>query len=446
MNMIHFLSVAASLAAAAECERPAPPSPEQVQALVKDLASPDPEVREKAIDALAEFGHHASNAVPGLVKALGDDVSSVRFSAELALGEIGPAAAPHLIPLVRSDKARLREGAVRALNLIRPYPPAATPALIQALGDGDPVVRSIAASTLATGKVKAALPGLLKMAKSDPDPETSRGVFFDIGIYGPDAGSVIPGLIEILEDPDAHHPFRVDRVAPSSVSALTPNALLAAETLAQIGPKAAPPLANTFTNPNAHRSARLYAGFALGQLGEKVAELREEAVPIVESVVGLIADPDEGVQDQAILTLIEIGKAHKKGAIPALKKVMKTYRDPSLRSRAAVGVYQLAPNDPSAVAALIREISDPNTDPYDAAECLEEIGPGAAAAVPALIRLLGNKDEINRRQAARALGKIGPAAKEAIPALEALGRETKDPDTKSVAAEAIERIKSEVDK
>jgi HEAT repeat protein len=60
-------------------------------------------------------------------------------------------------------------------------------------------------------------------------------------------------------------------------------------------------------------------------------------------------------------------------------------------------------------------------------------------AVPALVGLLGNKDEYVRWYAAYALGRIGPEAREAVPALaRALGDNNKD--VRRCAAEALGRI------
>lgn len=52
-----------------------------------------------------------------------------------------------------------------------------------------------------------------------------------------------------------------------------------------------------------------------------------------------------------------------------------------------------------------------------AARALEQTGPEAKDAIPALIEVLEDKDEYVRTAAGRALGKIGPEAERAIPAL-----------------------------
>jgi HEAT repeat protein len=53
----------------------------------------------------------------------------------------------------------------------------------------------------------------------------------------------------------------------------------------------------------------------------------------------------------------------------------------------------------------------------DVITALGRLGPKAKSAVPALVKVLNDKNEIIRRDAAFALGRIGPKAKAAVPAL-----------------------------
>ena len=100
-----------------------------------------------------------------------------------------------------------------------------------------------------------------------------------------------------------------------------------------------------------------------------------------------------------------------------------------------------------AVPALTRLLSDRDPEvQWAAAECLAGIGPEAAEAVPALVRMLKNRSRANQRYemmavlgTAHALGEIGPAASAAIPALEEV---TNDPTlARSHAAAAVAMIK-----
>jgi HEAT repeat protein len=65
-----------------------------------------------------------------------------------------------------------------------------------------------------------------------------------------------------------------------------------------------------------------------------------------------------------------------------------------------------------------KRLASPNPEErLSAAWALHHIGPGATAAVPALVRALDDKDAFVRSISASALGKIGPGAAEAVPAM-----------------------------
>jgi HEAT repeat protein len=67
------------------------------------------------------------------------------------------------------------------------------------------------------------------------------------------------------------------------------------------------------------------------------------------------------------------------------------------------------------------------------------VGPAAAGAVPALIRMLASEDEGSRNSACIALAGIGPAAREALPALRRAESDSR-PNVRRFAGRAIERI------
>ena len=77
-----------------------------------------------------------------------------------------------------------------------------------------------------------------------------------------------------------------------------------------------------------------------------------------------------------------------------------------------------APAIPEEVTELMGGLSQPDPNArWKAAEALGNLGPRASAAVPALIDLLGDRQETVRWRTAEALGKIGPDARAAVPAL-----------------------------
>jgi HEAT repeat protein len=70
---------------------------------------------------------------------------------------------------------------------------------------------------------------------------------------------------------------------------------------------------------------------------------------------------------------------------------------------------------------------------------LDNMGPLAAPAVPALVKALRDPDANVRPWAARALGNIGPAAEAAVPALPKAGRLD---GVQGPAEEAIRKIRA----
>src|SRR5688572_21473121 len=90
--------------------------PRDYSALVKNLDSNDRELRLDAINALAEIGPPANNAVPGLVKILQEKDEELRLSAALALGKIGKDAVAPVSKLLADKDDDTRYYALAALG------------------------------------------------------------------------------------------------------------------------------------------------------------------------------------------------------------------------------------------------------------------------------------------------------------------------------------------
>ncbi len=113
-----------------------------------DLKDPSPEVRRKAIDALAHFG---PVAVPALAQALSDVDAQMRQTAAWVLGEMSPPAkeaVPALAQALEDLNVQVRQTAAWALGRFGPAAKEAVPQLTRALKDSGPVVRGNAAQAL----------------------------------------------------------------------------------------------------------------------------------------------------------------------------------------------------------------------------------------------------------------------------------------------------------
>jgi RNA polymerase sigma factor (sigma-70 family) len=135
-----------------------------VAALIGSLKAKDREARANAITALNEMGPEAKEAVPALIESLEEKDKDFRLGAAYALGRIAPAsqsAIPALIKLLQEDD--IRATAVDALARFREV---AVPALSEALRDRHAKIRNGAAVSLCLipGQAKQAIPGLIQAA------------------------------------------------------------------------------------------------------------------------------------------------------------------------------------------------------------------------------------------------------------------------------------------
>jgi hypothetical protein len=95
------------------------------------------------------------------------------------------------------------------------------------------------------------------------------------------------------------------------------------------------------------------------------------------------------------------------------------------------------------VDSLVRALRDPDRTADAKGEiCLQlmDLGPAAAPAVPALIGLLNNQDEMLRDYAVTTLDRIGPAARNALPALRRTAVKDASPEIRELARSAITKI------
>lgn len=161
-------------------------------------------------------------------------------------------------------------------------------------------------------------------------------------------------------------------------------------------------------------------------LSDPDPEIRAEAVdllvdhPSPEAVPQLIARLADA--DETVRSLAaEALEQLGRGAAPAIPALIRLSQDPSRFVRGSAIEALGAIGTPEAMSALNRLLGGPDAGPRaHAAEVLACFG---AAAVPALTRALDDGDAPVRRAAALALGEIGPAAGPAVPRLSELAGE-----------------------
>ncbi len=180
----------------------------------------------------------------------------------------------------------------------------------------------------------------------------------------------------------------------------------AIEKISNLGPKGAPAvpaLVRLLRNQNPH--IRAHAAIALGRM-------RKAAIPAVLVLAKMVTDPDASVRHAALDALAEI-EPGKKMVVPLLLKALRD-KDSTVVKRA---VHALAERGKDIVPAMIEALKDDRTEFY-ALLVLHEIGPDAKDAVPAICNVLHEANEpYQRQEAAMTLGMIGPGAASAVPDL-----------------------------
>lgn len=166
-----------------------------------------PEYREAAIRVLRKLGPKAAGAVDPLMKAANTD-SKLRTEIQLALGAIGPAAAPATEMLARSlasKNAGERESALYALRQIGPNAAAAVKPLMQTMQADESFDSKAAAwalARIAPGNVTVSVNVVRKLARGlNDDDETVRLESAEaLGEMGPPAKSAAAVLEKTAKD------------------------------------------------------------------------------------------------------------------------------------------------------------------------------------------------------------------------------------------------------
>ena len=164
---------------------------------IQILRHRDPRARQKAVDALVQYG---DQVVPAVIEVLKDrKLGGSRLSAARALGALGPGAeeaVPAMIEAMQESDWPDRDGAVEALGQIRRQLDRTVPALIEVLaGDGDERVRAKAAQAL--GRIRAdgaETVAALAAALEDPDVNVRAEAAEALEKIGPGARAAVPAL------------------------------------------------------------------------------------------------------------------------------------------------------------------------------------------------------------------------------------------------------------
>lgn len=351
---------------------------------------------EDAIDALAEFGPDAKDAIPSILRAFTNP--RTQYAASRALGNIGKEAVPAIVTLLESNDAEVRANAAFALILVGKDAETAASALENAVQDEDPRVRARAAVALVqidpeyAPSVSTQLISALEYGFDDQDRETQIRATLLLEHIGEEAIEAVPALIKIVQEG-----WFVD--AEPVVKAI-----IALGTIADSGQGV--------------------------QMGEAVT-------PLVE-LLGAERLPDNlQPRAEAALTLGKFGQEDGR-VVPALIRASGDLdEEVRVNAQIALGMFGVNPRD--VIPELLSQLDNEDVDVRRrAALSLAELGP---YAVPSLLTALESGSPAARISAAYALGNIRFSTREMIEALQAIVLdESNDLELRRVAASSLELL------
>ncbi len=318
------------------------------------LRDGNPDYRLIAVDSLGSMGSAAEEAIPYIVRLLGDERGDVRQGAQKALVKIGSAAVPAVTAELNQRDTTIRCNAADVLGAMGPNAEAAVAPLVSLLDEPEYAVSGHAAAAL--GRI---------------GPASVHAIMHAVG----------EGNISTIETPLAAFSY-----------------LEADQTVTR-------ELVQSMENTNENPVVRGFAAKALGKMQDRA----RNAIP---DLAGALSDENNDVSSSAEWALTQMGTA----AVPALKGKLED-RNPKVRTRAVRAIGSMGPAAENASPAILQAMEDGDSVVrIEAISALEKMQITSRTAVRALIRVMdGDADRFVRLRAVRVLNKIGTSdAKEAV--------------------------------
>jgi|GEM_PF-5474051 len=387
-----------------EHEEAAAPALPRVMELLKHKEYP---VRFYAARTLREIGEQAAPAMDLLLKLYGDD-DAAGGEARQALNAIGDAAWPKWVAALRSDNENIR---LLAANVVGKSGERGLPILQPLLKDPDPKLRVVAISGIARTRLSTEfLLPIYVAGLKDPDDQVKQHACWGLLGLKEEARPALEQLLALSNNANldlrrtALQTIMIAapddaRLLPAAIAYLKTkdNMFVSTDLMKTIGEPAIAPLAELLADkdPEIRNTAALCLG--------KVEGSRKAAVP---ALVKMLEGEDLNAKAMALEALKGMGAESQ----PAKRQVVQLLENESLRSN-AIEVLAAAELPPAEVLPhFIKAVGDESflvANP--AVKALEEMGPAAASAVPALQAALGTTDSDSlRTNIRRALSKIKP--------------------------------------
>jgi HEAT repeat protein len=306
-----------------------------------------------------------------------------------------------LFPLLEDPDTQVRWAAAWALgqqaHRERQRHPRVLPALLAIVRDRSTRVREDAWIRVADGAFEIGLDA--HTARNAGGEKFRIAAIQAIGAFGEAAASLVPDLIDALEDDDPY----IRWFAARAIGAVGPRARAAVPALIGL----------------------LQSSTRLTRFGDNTpADVRPQSPATL--------------QVMAAKALGKIGP-EARTAVPALLRAMDD-RDLMLRLVAAEALGGIGPEDPGIIPALARAMTD-KVDVNLAQQAARALWVLGEAGIPALVHALHDRDADVRVRAAGILTQSGMAANVALPELERAVAIDDDPDARQAIADAIREIR-----
>ena len=347
-----------------------------------------------------------------------------------------------------------RANCARGLGLLGAAASEAEPALLKALKDKDPNVRTEAAEALgriATDKSRVApsliaglasqdqnhrlasiiglihcLPGSAEAAKALRrilhDPDWNKRAWAADGLWQDDSDpkATFTSLVEALQDENAtvrdraaqsigklhYDPERTAEVLHAALIrevAVGTNEIVVWKilgALAEIGPAARPAVGVLKNLTATNNFAATLSIIALGRIEPENPQWIEHLVKRLDSVEG----------GQAFSAAWELGKrgVAARGAVGPLRRLAESAGDWRTKAMAATAAWRLDPSSPNPLNLITNNLSRREHGQYEIVRLLGELGPAAKPAVPTLLQMRYSRGLMMHDYVDEALRKIAP--------------------------------------
>ena len=352
-----------------------------VEPLIAHQTDPDANVRGSVILALGEI--RDPRAIVPLIASLKDQDATARKVAAYELGGFeDPRAVEPLTACLKDSDADVRNDSEEALKKLKPNSPDATTAthsipettrptddnsleaVLARLSDPDPVVRINAVQALFNTKdYRAVLP--LITCLSDPDPNVREAAVGALAATG-DPRSTEPLIFRLSDSDESVRQqvmFYLGLSEPETLAAVTPHAfqfLIRHSTDEDVKVRVLViSLLEKIKDPDS-------LSIIVARLADREPEVRTEAAEalvgfrsfqVIDPLIPLLVDVDEGVKHAAVNTLAEV-KHPRVSELQRLQQLIRALSDPDVQDAVVTTLTKMA--DPRSVEPLIKQLSSSN--------------------------------------------------------------------------------------